>query len=341
MIGGTPLSRLAHAPNDSTIPNPEPHASLYRDQYIPPSNPLYQRRQWTHEQYTRTRTGCQGANRKPGTSAPCKSVKAPHYPQPLCRPFRSRCATPPFFVRKSPALRRVHPSGPSVLLLATTGLWSFRLLIPLLAHRILARACRSRHHNFAITIESSSVIRSEQDQLSMISIFWLNRPPRGGHRVGLEASGCPVAFLFLVLRNRGPASHARRSQLCLTNDNSSALFPEYSPFLRLWAVASSLLPTQETKDATGASLDLATLLSCTGSISRKCCILSRQVRPAATAIKRDLDPASRALDEYAFGPCCLSMFRVRVRAGVWWQGRRAPRAALTLPAVMKALSVLL
>lgn len=138
------------------------------------------------------------------------------------------------------------------------------------------------------------------------------RPPRRGHRVGLESSGCPAAFLFLILPNHGPASHARRSEMCLTDDNSSALFPEYSPLLRLWAVASSLFPTQEAKDATGASLDLAALLSCTGSVGRQCCVLSCQVRPAATTVECDLNTASRALDEDAFGACCLSMFRVRV-----------------------------
>lgn len=103
-----------------------------------------------------------------------------------------------------------------------------------------------------------------------------------------------------------------KSELCLTNDDTGTFFTEYSPFLRLWAIASSLLPTQETKNAAGASLDLATLLSRTGCVRRKRCILSRQVRPAATTVKRDLHPAGRALDEDALGARCLSMFRVRV-----------------------------
>lgn len=158
---------------------------------------------------------------------------------------------------------------------------------------------------------------------------------------GLDGPGCPAAFLFLIPRNCSAAGHARQSELCLTDDNSSTFFPEYSPFLRLWAVASSLLPTQETKNAAGTSLDLAALLSCTGCIRRERCILSRQVRPAAATVERHLNPAGRALDKYALGAGCFSVLRVRVRVRVWRQGRWAPRAALALPAVVKALAMLL
>lgn len=160
-------------------------------------------------------------------------------------------------------------------------------------------------------------------------------------RVGLDGPGCPVASLFLIPRNYSVAVHARQSELCLTDDNSSTFFPEDSPFLRLWAVASSLLPTQETKNAAGTSLDLAALLSRTGCVRRERCILSCQVRPAAATVKRHLNPAGRALDKYALGAGCLSMLRVRVRVRVWRQGRWAPRAALALPAVVKAFAMLL
>lgn len=107
---------------------------------------------WTHEQYSRTRTGRHGANRKSGTAAQCKLVETP------IRNFCAALLNPDAQPRRSLFENPRPAKGSSEWAVGPPANHNLRLLIPLLAHRILARPYRNRHHNAAISIESQSVI---------------------------------------------------------------------------------------------------------------------------------------------------------------------------------------